>query len=36
MRGDVAGLRRMKDAKSVDFNVGDYDNRTPLHVAVVS
>jgi hypothetical protein len=36
MRGDVAGLRKMKDANIGDFNAGDYDNRTPLHVAVVS
>jgi ankyrin repeat protein len=30
--GDVKELRRLK-AKGVDLNHGDYDNRTPLHVA---
>jgi hypothetical protein len=36
MRGDVDGLRRLKETTKIDFNAGDYDKRTPLHVAVVS
>jgi ankyrin repeat protein len=35
MRGDVDGLRRLRDS-GVDMNEGDYDLRTPLHVAVVA
>ncbi len=26
----------MSDLNQIDFNLGDYDHRTPLHVAVVS
>ncbi len=34
--GDTDGLRKLRAALNVDFNIGDYDRRTPLHVAVAN
>jgi ankyrin repeat protein len=32
---DIVGLRSLKSI-GVDLNIGDYDNRTPIHVAVAT
>jgi len=33
MLGDLDGITRLREQTSTDFNVGDYDLRTPLHIA---
>jgi hypothetical protein len=32
---DIEGMRSLRNA-GVDLNIGDYDNRTPIHVAVAT
>lgn len=33
--GGVRELKAIKETTKMDFNTGDYDKKTPLHVAVV-
>ena len=32
---DIEGMRSLRKA-GVNLNIGDYDNRTPIHVAVAT